>query len=346
MIITINEMPRALAPKDNYCIGRPISATAVSMPSVDRINWLLAQGQGPFFSGCWTTSESAVLYGRIYHHPAANSRYVLAHIVYDACTKAGSTLEFTPDSGGGTPVTLTVDDTTSGTRFASGAGWRQACLVVPIAATTEQYTEIDCDGVNVRHLTMWDVPRCALDSATDSVLEPRYGARSGYWPGRMVTNSTVAGVEALYDAAVIAKATARRSFGWLAPSAEAWHITTAAADTYEQIGLTELDVDAGWGFRHQARQLKSTDTSKAYNVFALVKGGSTEGSGANLMLTSANTSDTAESAVLQTDTSYEWVKLGSTLLIDATAQDTLIPEVKAGADEMDIYLRALFFVEA
>lgn len=340
MIVRVMEAPGGRLNEQHAKIRRPASAPAFSQPSMDRLNWLLSQGASCIYSGAWLHTSASMGEFRIYHTPSENCKYVMVAAVIEQAGTTEATFSVTPDDGAGTAFTWSTDDTTARSRFGIPS-WHQVRGVVELVDTSVQYHAVVWANAYVRHLTLWELPRSALDTATDEVVAPRAGVYAGLWSPSRITDHTSAGVPALLQGCRDARDAQKRSGGWAVQTSSAWTVTPPAT-TAANLADAALST-SGFGFKVQARSIRAAETSQPYSVWFCAKA-SNAGVGARAVLASAVASDSVE--VSPTTTGWDWYKASTTLDIACDEVDTLVPKALCSTGTTAVYVRAIMWSEA
>lgn len=322
------ELPGSIINPQHGAIRAPASAVAFAMPLLAKLNWLLGHCMnGLLFQGAWGTTSDVMQTRRIYHRPADDTTQIVVAAIVEQATESEWGLSYitvTPDDGGGTPVTYEHNDTGSSGPFDSDCHWAVWVATADLVDQAFQYHEVEWDNLYVHWFGCWELPRGLLDSASDTMVQLRSGAYDGLETLRRITDSAAAGLPALLQGARDARDQTLRHGGWFVNNNEYWK-DTPAKSTWENVADPNMST-SGFGFPHQARRIRSATTSEPYDVRILAQ---KTGSGtADFRLRSSGTSDVAQFSALPA--SWAWLSPdgADTLDVDATADDSLIPEVR------------------
>ena len=259
--LRISESPPGDFIADAAAIKAAATSIGLAQPLADMVNWLLASRQGVVFSGGWPTTVEN-LSSRIYHNPSVNCDRILVIAVIEKAAQAGGVLTITPDDGGGTAISVEVDDTTATTQFASPI-WQTWMATAELVDQSAQYHTVVWTDLIVRSLTVLEVPRGLLDPSSDTAVALRAGPYSGLLSDRMITDSAVGTWEDILTGIASARtATKRHGSGVMFPDALPWSLTSAGV--FGNIADAALGTVPAFGFRHQARAVDSATTQVTY----------------------------------------------------------------------------------
>jgi len=339
-LVRIPEAPAGHLDAQAAAIRAPAAAAAFALPAQARLNWLLGWcGAGLIYSGCWE-DPADTWDGACYHRPGDNpARLVVVALIEGVTGAQTGTLDFTPASG--STVTWETAMPAAGARFGDWTLW----VAFPELATTGlQQHVFEMTNLEVRALSVWELPHRVLDTASHTVLPRRDGAWAGLERGRRITEDDVAGIEALLQGTRAARDETKRHFTWCVPEADAWSVTPAPAATWVNIADAALGT-SGFGFPHTARLIREAETERQYDV--LVKGRKVGANVGDLSVESAGTSDTvAFSALPASFPSAAWTAADSGYLdVDCTAIDFLVPSAKNDDGATAVELCGITFVE-
>ena len=342
MIIHLPEPPGGALDPQRGAIKAP-AAAIYSSPLVQRLHWLLGCGPGVIFAGGWP-SGSAMETRRIYHRPSANATGIVCAALVERAAVQGGSITITPDDGGGTALTDSWDVTTATGRFDAATGWDLWIRAAYLADTAFQYHTVTWSDLCVRKLVVWELPRAALDTASDNALLWRAGSYAGLEALRMITDSSTAGIPALIAQLDNARGSHKRHIQWMVADADAWSHTPVVGATWEGIADKAM-ATTGFGFLHRARDPRSDDASQSYDVRIYARDDNA-GTTTDFRLASTGTADTVEFSALGTSFAFLSPDASASLDIDATGDDTLKPECRAAAaDGTKIYCAQISFVE-
>jgi hypothetical protein len=313
-------------------------AAFLPLPAAERANWLLAAQQACIFQSAYPSTISA-LDSRVYHLPSANCQRILIVAMIENSPGGAGILNVSPSDGAGTTVSAVCDYTGATTRWGS-PGWFGAFLPATLLNTNFQYHKVEWSDLVVRHLAVFEIPRSYLNPASDTAVAMRDGAFAGLESRRMVTDGTQGGISDLLAAVSSANAETRRHVGGIMlPDASAWSVTSAGAWTNM---ADPFLLTSGFGFQHIARRVRSATSTVEYTARIRAR---YQGTG------------TGQIQILSAGGSISFTGLGAawgwyapdgagTLSVDATADDTLIPEGQTTDGTTTVELAACQIMEA
>ena len=170
----------------------------------------------------------------------------------------------------------------------------------------------------------------------------RDGSYAGFESGRMVTEANAAGLTDLLGAISSSNSETRRHVGGIMlPDASAWSVTSAGAWTNM---ADPFLLTTGFGFQHRARRVRAATTSVAYTarIYARYHGTGT----GQIRIRSTGTGGSISFTGLGPGWGWYAPDAAATLPVDATADDTLIPEGQTTDGTTTVELASAQLMEA
>jgi len=344
VIITLPEVPPSTNVEYGSILAR--ASAALSMGAANALHWLLGSGPGCICCGAWPTG-TAMTDRRIYHDPSPNARGVVVCALIETQGEQGTngTITFTP-AGGGDAVTGTFIDASRG-RF-DGVGWHLWIRTAYLAGAAYQYHTVSWSDLGVRKLSVWELPRTHLNTATmdgrsDTLILRRAGSYAGTEALRQITDSSTAGIAAYLTATASARDSHKRHLNWFVADGDAWE--AKPSDTQANLADDALG-GSDVGFIHCARWLKAAHTGRKYTATVRAKW-TDAGAATSAKVILASKTDEATFGSITTSWAYHTPDLDDTLTIGCQEDDLIIPQAMLDDADEDstVHLTGLSLVE-
>ena len=290
-------------------------AAALPLPVAARVIWLLAHGASLVFEGSWPASLTA-LESRIYHRRSANavSLFVIALIEHGE-KGGGGYMTITP--AGGAAATKTLTDDAASTAWGD-PGWQSWVVALPLVDSGLQYHAIEWDGMAVRYLSVFELVRDELDTASDVMVAMSSGSYAGLEAGRWITDGSAGSVRDLLLAVNSAKdATKRHGGGVIFADGTPWTITSGSRGNVADGTLGT----SGFYWPWRARRLKVGTETVAHEVRIRAK--TSSGTGRFYL---QGLWDTVAFTSISSSWAWHSPDDSATLDVGAGSDDTLWPE--------------------
>ena len=338
--ILIPRKPGSYLSSEAGSIRSKASAGRLALPLAHRVNWLLAARQGAIFRGSWPNTVSNLTGGRIYHRASENCHKILIVSMVEGSLKGAGNITIAASQGAGETRSLDVTSVAAATRWGDPQ-WQIWLATATLDSTGIQYHKVDWDDLIVRSLSVYELPRGALDPALDTCVSLRTGAWAGLEMDRVITDGSVGSWQDIIAAVNSAQAaTKRHAGGVLMPASTPW--TKSSKDAWANVADPSL-MTTDFGFSHKARMLRVDDASQEYDVFIRAR---YNGSGTGqVMVASHEAGDSVTFTALTS--SLDWYQQDSgTLKVSCLDDDRLYPEIQTTDDTTNVEVASVQIVEA
>jgi hypothetical protein len=330
-------VPRAAGEllSENCRVSKPTSFLDLGNPTNEQINWLSGYLLGGMrvnqnCDGASATTDPTYRF-KTWRHPNCDAQDFL--FLIRNTTAQDATIVCTAGAGSGVTKTLTGPN--------EFYGWDGKRALFDSGDSGDTELTVVCTNVSLSSLMICDVPRATLANGEDvaQYQDPTYAAIA-VWQERAIAASTTAGPKNQIQEIIDAWDNYHRQ-------AMAWSVHAPTGSTNSANQLT-VAAGAGWtdpfggvAFKHRARQ-RSSENTRAYDCWAYTKCDS--GGSYQIRITSTNPGPGANSTITSgnlTNTSWAWTQL-STVLVDATADATLLFEMDATDFDCDITALSIY----
>ena len=319
-LIHVQEVPGPALDTQMGAIRQVATGYGLALPVARRLNWLLAARGCVIGQYRWPSTVTSIS-SRIYHNASTNCARVGVIAIIERASAATGTISFTPS--GGSAETSDHESTAATTRWGAPS-WEAWYHDAPITASGVQYHTISWTDLIVRSLTVFEIPRDWLDTASDTMVDRRGSGYAGLEAHRLISEGTSAGINDLIAATASARdATTRHGPGIIIPDGSAWSLTSSGA--WANIADTALGT-SDFGFAHRARYIRAATTSVAYTARIRARYQGT-GTG-DFRLVSGQTSDSISFTSLTSSWAWYSPDASATLDIDCQDDDEITPEAQ------------------
>jgi len=253
--------------------------------------------------------------------------------------KSTGNITIAASQGAGETRSLDVTSVAAATRWGDPQ-WQIWLATATLDSTGIQYHKVDWDGLIVRSLSVYELPRGALDTDVDTCVSLRAGAWAGLEMDRVITDGSAGSWQNIIAAVNSAQAaTKRHAGGVLMPANTPW--VKSSKDVWANVADPSL-MTTDFGFSHKARMLRVDDASQEYEVFIWARYNGT-GTG-QVMISSHEAGDSVTFTALTG--AFGWHQQDSgTLKVSCHDDDRLYPEIQTTDDTTNVEVASVQVIE-